>query len=66
MNSALYTNVRAAGLTVSHACEVGVFLPDTSNVLGWIQDGTRTTLVESDPAVVTALHARFDAIGGFG
>ena len=62
MNSALYTNVRAAGLTVSHACEVGVFLPDTSNVLGWIQDGTRTTLVECDPAVVTALHARFDAM----
>lgn len=55
----LYSHVRSAGITVAHACEVGVYLPDTSNVLGWINDGVRTTLVECDPVTVVALRTRF-------
>lgn len=59
MNRTLHDAVTAAGLPVTHACEVGVYLPDTSNVLGWIEDGVRTTLVECDPEIVTRLRARW-------
>lgn len=48
-----------AGLTVRHVCEVGVYLPETSNVLNWIHDGVRTTLVECDPLIVTKLRSEF-------
>ena len=58
-NSALYRQVTAAGIPVTHACEVGVYMPDTSNVLGWINGAVRTTLVECDPAIVAVLHDRF-------
>ena len=44
---------------MTHACEVGVYLPDTSNVLGWINDEVRATLVECDPLTVTVLRTRF-------
>ena len=51
MNTLLYEKVSAAGLSVRHACEVGVYLPDTSNVRGWIAAGVRTTLVEASPDI---------------
>ena len=59
MNAALYEFVTTANIPVAYACEVGVYLPDTSNVLGWINDGIRTTLVECDPLIVTVLRQRF-------
>jgi FkbM family methyltransferase len=62
MNPSLFTNVSAAELPIAHACEIGVYLPDTSNVLGWIERGVRTTLVECDPLIVTALTTRFGAL----
>jgi len=46
MNTNLYRMTTEAGLTVEHVCEVGVYLPETSNVLNWIQEGVRTSLVE--------------------
>lgn len=59
MNNTLYEAVASAGLTVSHVCEVGVYLPATSNVLGWIYNGLRTTLVECDPLIVRTLREHF-------
>lgn len=61
MNAALFTSVTDAHIPVQHACEVGVYLPDTSNVLGWIEAGVRTTLVECDPLIVSTLRERFAA-----
>jgi len=61
MNAALYEFVTEASIPVAHACEVGVYLPDTSNVLGWINAGLRTTLVECDPLIVTVLRDRFSS-----
>lgn len=58
-NTMLYAAVTGAGITVQHACEVGVYLPETSNVLGWIEAGARTTLIECDPVIVDRLRARF-------
>jgi len=39
--------------------EVGVYLPETSNILDYIKQGIRTTLVEADPRCVTAIREYF-------
>ena len=62
MPTSLYSHVQSAGIGVAHACEVGVYLPDTSNVLGWINDHVRTTLVECDPLTVAELRTRFGTL----
>ena len=62
MLTKLYENVQAAGLPITHACEVGVYLPEVSNVVGWINAGVRATLVECDPVTVVALRERFGAL----
>jgi FkbM family methyltransferase len=54
--------VTTSGIPVAHACEVGVFEPRTSNVSGWIESGTRTTLVECDPLIVAQLQQRWGAL----
>ncbi|MCX6140858.1 MAG: FkbM family methyltransferase [Candidatus Kapabacteria bacterium] len=59
MNNTLYDSVAKAGLPVTHVCEVGVYLPETSNVLGWVYEGIRTTLVECDPIIVRTLKEHF-------
>lgn len=57
MNTLLYEKVSAAGLRIQHACEVGVYLPETSNVRGWIGAGVRTTLVEANPEIASQCRA---------
>lgn len=59
MKTRLHEYVAAEGIPVAHACEVGVWRPEFSNMLGWIAAGTRTTLVECDPAIVTELRTQF-------
>jgi FkbM family methyltransferase len=49
MNTYLYEMCRRHGLSIESAAEVGVYYPETSNVLGFIRDGVRTVLVEPDP-----------------
>jgi FkbM family methyltransferase len=44
----IYRKCREKGFQFAHVCEVGVYLPETSNVLDFIADGCRTTLVEPD------------------
>ncbi len=43
----------------SHVCEVGVYLPATSNILDFIQDGIRATLVEADPVTAEKIKEYF-------
>jgi FkbM family methyltransferase len=62
MLTQLFETVDSAGIRVNHACEVGVYLPDVSNVRGWIAAGVRTTLVECDPVIVRQLQERFGAL----
>ncbi|NQW30481.1 MAG: FkbM family methyltransferase [Ignavibacteria bacterium] len=56
MNETLFKKCSKRILGVKHVAEVGVYLPETSNVLGWINSGFRTTLVEADP--ITAEQCR--------
>lgn len=55
----IYAKTKDRGLTFRHVCEVGVYLPETSNILDFIRDGVRTTLVEADPATVEKINAYF-------
>ena len=55
----LYKKTKAKKIDIAHACEVGVYLPETSNVIDFIQDNIRTTLVEADPLIVEKIKAIF-------
>ncbi len=57
--STLYQRVVEKGITVSHVCEVGVFEPETSNVLGFINHDIRATLVEADPDIARRVEQYF-------
>ncbi|MCS6967869.1 MAG: FkbM family methyltransferase [Cytophagales bacterium] len=45
----LYRKLKGKGFYPAHVAEVGVYLPQTSNVINYIQQGVRTTLVEANP-----------------
>lgn len=59
MNELLYNRCTAKKLRPRHVCEIGVYLPETSNILGFIREGIRTTLVEPMPDIVERLHEFF-------
>ena len=59
INSELYKQCKTKGLTFNHVCEVGVYLPETSNILDFIFEGVKATLVEPDPKNVKAIHEFF-------
>lgn len=59
MNETLYRRTRGLGIGVEHVAEVGVYYPETSNVLGFIEDGTRADLFEADPLCVEKVRERF-------
>jgi FkbM family methyltransferase len=56
----LYKKFLSKKISVHHVCEVGVFLPEMSNILDFIiRDRTRTTLVEPDPRSIAAITTYF-------
>jgi FkbM family methyltransferase len=56
----LYEKVRSKNLAVRHVCEVGVWLPEMSNILDFIiKDRLPTTLVEPDPKSIAAIKTYF-------
>ncbi|WP_234735122.1 FkbM family methyltransferase [Tellurirhabdus bombi] len=55
----LYKRLKAKQLSFYHVCEVGVYLPQTSNIIDFIQDGIPATLVEADPEVVEKIKQSF-------
>lgn len=59
MNETLYNKCKEKGFSPKHVCEVGVYLPETSNILGFIKDGVRSTLVEPLPECITAINNAF-------
>ncbi|MBK8554210.1 MAG: hypothetical protein IPL53_25440 [Ignavibacteria bacterium] len=61
MNEKLYNKCKSKGLKFTHVAEVGVYLPETSNILNFIRDGIKSTLVEADPEYVTKIKEYFDA-----
>lgn len=55
----LYRKCQSAGIRPQHVAEVGVYLPGQSNVLNFIDAGSRATLVEADPVTCLAIQAYF-------
>lgn len=55
----IYEKLKPKHLTFKHVCEVGVYVPSTSNILDFIRDGVRATLVEADPDVARQIEATF-------
>jgi FkbM family methyltransferase len=55
----IYRRLKDRNLNFNHVCEVGVYLPETSNVINFIKDGIRTTLVEADPDTVEKIRQYF-------
>ena len=55
----MYQKLRARNLTFHHVCEVGVYIPETSNILDFINNGVRATLVEADPDIAQKIKTAF-------
>lgn len=55
----IYRRFKKRNIQFSHVCEVGVYLPETSNIINFIKDGIRTTLVEADPETVEKIKEYF-------
>jgi FkbM family methyltransferase len=55
----IFRRLERKGFTPTHVAEVGVFLPESSNVYDWIVRGVRCTLVEPDPFSVDRIRAAF-------
>jgi FkbM family methyltransferase len=59
MPQPIYNKCKAKNFYPKHIAEVGVYLPETSNLLDFIQQNIRTTLVEADPKMVEHIRAYF-------
>lgn len=56
----LYVRLEKKGFQPQHVAEVGVYVPETSNIFDYIEAGIRTTLVEPDPESIKRIRKRFD------
>ncbi|MGQ3685092.1 MAG: FkbM family methyltransferase [Candidatus Loosdrechtia sp.] len=59
MSKRLYFMCKRKGLVPREVAEVGVYLPETSNVLEFINDGIPALLIEADPVCVEKLRQYF-------
>ncbi len=59
MNEKLYKRCNEIGFKPSNICEVGVYKPETSNVLLFIKDGIQSTLIEPDPKCIAEIERYF-------
>ena len=60
MGKTLHRKVASKNISVGHVCEVGVFLPEMSNIIDFIvTDRVKTTLVEPDPRSIAAIREYF-------
>lgn len=60
-NKLLFRMTARKGFIPSHVAEVGVYLPEASNIFDFIEAGVRCTLVEPDPASIAKIRERFAA-----
>lgn len=55
----LYKKLQRKNIRFSHVCEVGVYHPEYSNIIDFIREGIKTTLVEADPESVKKIRNFF-------
>jgi len=61
MNDRLYKKTKKLRMEIKHVVEVGVYSPQSSNVLGFIKDGIKADLFEPDPLRVEEIMNCFSA-----
>lgn len=59
MNETLFKKVRRLNFQPRRVAEVGVYFPETSNILLFIEQGCKADLFEADPVCVEKIEARF-------
>ena len=59
VNPKLYHMCKKINFTPAHVVEVGCYMPETSNVLGFISDGLKTELFEPDPICISRIREYF-------
>lgn len=59
-NKLIYTRLKRRQIQFKHVCEVGVYLPETSNIIDFIKEGVKATLVEADPDTVVKIKDYFE------
>lgn len=59
LNRKLFLKYQEKNLAFRNVCEVGVYFPETSNVLDFIEKGIRTVLVEPDPDSIGRIREAF-------
>lgn len=59
----IYKKCKEKNLSFQHVCEVGVYLPQTSNIIDFINDGVKASLVEPDPKNAKAIRSYFNKLG---
>jgi FkbM family methyltransferase len=55
----IYRKLKSRDILFQHVCEVGVYLPETSNIVDFIKDGVRATLVEADAVAIEKIKEYF-------
>ena len=56
----IFRECQRKGFAPQHVAEVGVYLPESSNIVDFAKQGTRTTLVEAHPTYVEAIRTYFE------
>lgn len=55
----LFNKLKNRQYLPSNICEIGVYLPEESNVIGFINENITTTLIEADPNYVDKINKYF-------
>jgi FkbM family methyltransferase len=55
----IFKKLKSKDVTFNHVCEVGVYLPETSNIKDFIKSNIRATLVEADSTLVEPIKEYF-------
>lgn len=55
----IYQKLLRKNIAIGHVCEIGVYMPETSNVIDFIKAGVRASLVEADQETVAHIRSYF-------
>ncbi len=58
-NDVLFYKLKNKNIECQHVAEVGVYLPETSNIGAFANAGIRSSFVEPDPSSLDAIHKHF-------
>ena len=58
-NKKIFRKVKEKNIQTEIVCEVGVYLPETSNIIDFIFEGKKTILVEPNPPAIEAINTFF-------